>query len=94
MNHSYFQIVKDDALKQVIRNRIALKQPYVGVFVKQDDEFGCFYRFRSLLRDLSCIPYTMYAFRNKEEIVTSLSQLFNVGCFAQVRLGPALFRLF
>ncbi|EPB75174.1 endopeptidase La [Ancylostoma ceylanicum] len=31
-------IVKDDALKQVIRNRIALKQPYVGVFVKQDDE--------------------------------------------------------
>ncbi|KAL6730952.1 hypothetical protein Aduo_001869 [Ancylostoma duodenale] len=52
-------IVKDDALKQVIRNRIALKQPYVGVFVKQDDE-------------------------NKEEIVTSLSQVFNVGCFAQV----------
>ncbi|KAL6730951.1 hypothetical protein Aduo_001869 [Ancylostoma duodenale] len=52
-------IVKDDALKQVIRNRIALKQPYVGVFVKQDDE-------------------------NKEEIVTSLSQVFNVGCFAQI----------
>ncbi|KAK6012872.1 hypothetical protein OSTOST_21948 [Ostertagia ostertagi] len=52
-------IVKDDALKQVIRNRVALKQPYVGVFVKQDDE-------------------------NKEEIVSSLSQLYNVGCFAQI----------
>ncbi|VDL84908.1 unnamed protein product, partial [Nippostrongylus brasiliensis] len=52
-------IVKDDALKQIIRNRVALKQPYVGVFVKQDDE-------------------------NKEEVVTSLSQLYNVGCFAQI----------
>ncbi|VDO43131.1 unnamed protein product [Haemonchus placei] len=31
-------IVKDDPLKQIIRNRVALKQPYVGVFVKQDDE--------------------------------------------------------
>ncbi|VDO65030.1 unnamed protein product [Heligmosomoides polygyrus] len=55
----FIKKVDDDALKQVIRNRIALKQPYVGVFVKQDDE-------------------------NKEEIVTSLSQLFNVGCFAQI----------
>uniref|UniRef100_A0A0K0CXZ1 Lon protease homolog n=1 Tax=Angiostrongylus cantonensis TaxID=6313 RepID=A0A0K0CXZ1_ANGCA len=54
-------IVKDDSLKHVIRNRVALKQPYVGVFVKQDDE-------------------------NKEEVVTSLSQLYNVGCFAQVRV--------
>ncbi|KAK6730437.1 hypothetical protein RB195_007109 [Necator americanus] len=52
-------IVKDDALKQVIRSRVALKQPYVGVFVKQDDE-------------------------NKEEIITSLSDVYNVGCFAQV----------
>nr|CDJ81713.1 Peptidase S16 and ATPase domain containing protein [Haemonchus contortus] len=52
-------IVKDDPLKQIIRNRVALKQPYVGVFVKQDDE-------------------------NKEEIVSSLSQLYNVGCFAQI----------
>ncbi|ETN73117.1 hypothetical protein NECAME_18515, partial [Necator americanus] len=34
-------IVKDDALKQVIRSRVALKQPYVGVFVKQDDEISC-----------------------------------------------------
>ncbi|VDL78288.1 unnamed protein product [Nippostrongylus brasiliensis] len=58
-------IVKDDALKQIIRNRVALKQPYVGVFVKQDDEFGCFHQ-------------------NKEEVVTSLSQLYNVGCFAQI----------
>ncbi|VDM62339.1 unnamed protein product [Angiostrongylus costaricensis] len=52
-------IVKDDSLKHVIRNRVALKQPYVGVFVKEDDE-------------------------NKEEVVTSLSQLYNVGCFAQI----------
>lgn len=37
--------------------------------------------------------YVKCACRNKEEIVTSLSQLFNVGCFAQVRLGP-LFRVF
>ncbi|KAJ1374700.1 Lon protease mitochondrial [Parelaphostrongylus tenuis] len=52
-------VVKDDSLKHIIRNRVALKQPYVGVFVKQDDE-------------------------NKEEVVSSLSQLYNVGCFAQI----------
>ncbi|CAI4221214.1 unnamed protein product [Auanema sp. JU1783] len=52
-------IVKDEVLKEVIRNRMKLRQPYCGVFVKKDDE-------------------------NKDETVTSISQIHSVGTFVQI----------
>jgi hypothetical protein len=33
-----FQIVKNEALKELIRRKVRLRQGYVGVFVKKDDE--------------------------------------------------------
>lgn len=53
-------IIKDDALKELIRNRVNnIRMPYVGVFVKRDDE-------------------------NMDEVVSSISQLYPVGTFAQI----------
>ncbi|EGT60405.1 hypothetical protein CAEBREN_22196 [Caenorhabditis brenneri] len=52
-------IVRDEALKTLIRRQLQLKQPYAGVFVKRDDE-------------------------NKEETITSLSEVYPTGSFVQI----------
>uniref|UniRef100_A0A1I8ACN6 Lon protease homolog, mitochondrial n=1 Tax=Steinernema glaseri TaxID=37863 RepID=A0A1I8ACN6_9BILA len=52
-------IVADEHLKELLRRKVKLRQPYVGVFVKKDDE-------------------------NKNETVSSLSELYPVGSFAQI----------
>lgn len=33
------QIVKDEPLKELLRRKVKMRQPYVGVFVKRDDEY-------------------------------------------------------
>ncbi|TKR63399.1 hypothetical protein L596_027235 [Steinernema carpocapsae] len=52
-------IVADENLKELLRRKVKHHQPYVGVFVKKDDE-------------------------NKSETVSSLSEVYNVGAFAQI----------
>ncbi|KAK0427714.1 hypothetical protein QR680_010385 [Steinernema hermaphroditum] len=52
-------IVADENLKELLRRKVTLRQPYVGVFVKKDDE-------------------------NKSETVSSLSEVYSVGAFAQI----------
>ncbi|VDD85808.1 unnamed protein product, partial [Enterobius vermicularis] len=52
-------VVQDEPLKELLRRKVKMRQPYVGVFVKKDDE-------------------------NKAETVSSLSDLYPVGSFAQI----------
>uniref|UniRef100_A0A7E4UVC6 Lon protease homolog, mitochondrial n=1 Tax=Panagrellus redivivus TaxID=6233 RepID=A0A7E4UVC6_PANRE len=52
-------IFTDEKLKDLVRRRVKMRQPYVGVFVKKDDE-------------------------NKDESVRNISELYEVGSFAQI----------
>jgi len=35
--------ISDKNLIDLIRRKVKLNQPYAGVFLKRDDEYGCFF---------------------------------------------------